>query len=102
MSSFREIVYEDKDICVNCDYLFNKDKIVLHLDIEDGKWSHSKYKELKGIFEILKERFRKEGYSEIYGVPTKDDDRAKKLILMFGFEEICKSNGLIIMRIKIN
>ena len=99
MSSIREILYEDNDVCVECDYLDNRSSIVLHLKEIKSPWSPSLFKRFNQILNELIEDFKKKGYVEIYAIPTKGDDRAKKLISLFGFDVLyVAKNDLTVMK----
>jgi len=97
----RELLYEDENVYVTCDYISNRTKVALHLDIKKGKWSPSMFKKSKNVFKGLLEYFKINGYKEVYATPLENDIKAKKLISMFGFKEIYQAEGLIVMKIEI-
>jgi hypothetical protein len=102
MPSVRVTLYEDKDVLVECDYLFNRSKIAMHVTFEGEVWSHCFLKKLLDIYKGILDNFKKEGYTEIYGAPVKGNIKAKKLAKMFGFENYFENNDLYLMRMEIN
>lgn len=99
MPPVREKLYEDADICVLCDYLLNKTAVSLHLSFNPGAWSPAKFKRYKGIFakQILP-FLRDKSYKEVYATPFENDVKAQKLIAMFGFKELNRKLGLVVMK----
>ena len=92
MSSVRVTLYEDKDVLVECDYLFNRSKVAMHVTFEGEVWSHCFLKKLLDIYKDILANFKKEGYTEIYGAPVKGNIKAKKLAKMFGFKDFFENN----------
>jgi hypothetical protein len=83
----RETLYQDSDAELLVDYLFNRTKIALHLNLNDGSWTPSKFKRYKQIFQGLLANFRDKRYTEVYATPFENDVKAQKLIALFGFKE---------------
>ena len=102
MLPIRVTLYEDKDVLVECDYLFNKSKIAMHITFDENIWSHSFFKRMMYIYVGILDNFKKEGYTEIYGAPLKGNLKAKKLAKMFGFKNYFENNDLYLMRMEIN
>lgn len=102
MSSIRVTLYEDKDVLVECDYLFNRTKVAMHISFSEDVWSHSFFKKMLYIYEGIIQNFKNEGYIEIYGAPIKGNLKAKKLAKMFGFKDFFENNELYLMKMKIN
>ena len=99
MPPVREKLYEDADICVGCDYLLNGTKAALHLNFNKGAWTPSKFKRYKGIFaEQILPFLRDKSYKEVYATPFENDVKAQKLIAMFGFKELSRKQGLVVMK----
>ena len=94
----REMVYQDADVEVLCDYLFNRTKIALHLNMNDGSWTLAKFKRYKQIFQRLLANFRDKRYTEVYATPFENDIKAQKLIALFGFKEFDRQQGLVLMK----
>ena len=94
----REMVYQDADGEVLCDYLFNRTKIALHLNLNDGSWTPAKFKRYKQIFQRLLANFRDKRYTEVYATPFENDIKAQKLIALFGFKEFDRKQGLVLMK----
>jgi hypothetical protein len=94
----REMVYQDADVEVLCDYLFNRTKIALHLNMNDGSWTLAKFKRYKQIFQGLLANFRDKRYTEVYATPFENDIKAQKLIALFGFKEFDRKQGLVLMK----
>jgi len=101
-SPIREIVYQDEEVLVECDYLFNKTKIAIHISFNEDVWSHSFFKRMMNIYDSILYNFKNEGYTEIYGAPLKGNLKAKKLAQMFGFKDFFENNELYLMRMNIN
>ena len=106
MSSIRVTLYEDDEVLVECDYLFNKTKIAIHISFNEDVWSHSFFKRMMYIYVGILDNFKKEGYTEIYGAPIKaplkGNLKAKKLAQMFGFKDFFENNELYLMKMNIN
>jgi hypothetical protein len=99
MPPVREKIYEDADICVGCDYLLNRTKAALHLHFNNGAWTINKFKRYKRIFaEQILPFLRDKNYKEVYATPFENDVKAQKLVAMFGFKEINRKHGLVVMK----
>lgn len=98
----RELIYQDDDILVECDYIVNRTKVSIHLTINSDVWSHSFMKRMLKIYEGIVDNFKKEGFTEIYGAPVKGNIKAKKLAKLFGFKDIYENDELYLMIMKIN
>lgn len=94
----RETLYQDADVEVLGDYLFNRTKIALHLNLSEGSWTPSKFKRYKQIFQGLLANFRDKRYTEVYATPFENDVKAQKLIALFGFKEFDRQQGLVLMK----
>jgi hypothetical protein len=94
-------VYEDENGYVLVDYLFNIQKVALHLHFNDGAWSVEKYKRYRTIFEKILDGLREKCYTEVYALPFENNIKAQKLIAMFGFSEYDRKRGLILMKRKV-
>lgn len=97
----REKVYEDENCYVLVDYLFNIQKVALHLHLKDGAWSVEKYKRYRTIFEKILDGLREKCYTEVYALPFENNAKAQKLIAMFGFSEYDRKQGLVLMKRKV-
>jgi hypothetical protein len=102
MSTIRVTLYEDEEVLVECDYLFNRTKVAMHISFNEDVWSHSFFKRMVNIYEGILQNFKNEGYNEIYGAPPKGNIKAKKLAQMFGFKDWFENNELYLMRMEIN
>ena len=40
----RETLYQDEDVHFLCDYIFDRTKVAMHLNITPGAWSAGKFK----------------------------------------------------------
>lgn len=99
MPPVREKIYEDADARVLCDYILNRTKVTLHLNFNEGAWTPSKFKRYKGIFaEQILPFLRDKSYKEVYATPFENDVKAQKLIAMFGFKELTRKLGLVVMK----
>jgi hypothetical protein len=98
MTATRETLYKDGDVEVLGDYLFNRTKIALHMNLTHGSWTPSKFKRYKQIFQGLLANFRDKRYTEVYATPFENDVKAQKLIAMFGFSEFDRKQGLVLMK----
>ena len=94
----RETLYQDADVEVLGDYLFNRTKIALHMNLSEGSWTPSKFKRYKQIFQGLLANFRDTRYTEVYATPFENDIKAQKLIALFGFKEFDRQQGLVLMK----
>ena len=95
----RRTLYRDAEVTFLCDYLFNGEKVALHLNIEKGAWSPSKFKRYYSIFtNIIAPNLRSEGYNEVYATPLENDKKAQKLIKMFGLYKYGQNMGLVLMK----
>ena len=94
----RETLYQDSDAELLVDYLFNRTKIALHLNLNDGSWTPSKFKRYKQIFQGLLANFRDKRYTEVYATPFENDVKAQKIIALFGFKEFDRKQGLVLMK----
>ena len=99
MPPAREKIYEDADGRVSCDHLFDRTTAALHLHLNPGAWSPSKFKRYKGIFlnQILP-LLRDKSYKEVYATPFENDVKAQRLIAMFGFKEFARKQGHVLMK----
>jgi len=99
MPPVREKIYEDADGRVSCDHIFNRTTAALHLHLNPGAWSLSKFRRYKGIFvkQILP-FLRDKSYKEVYATPFENDVKAQKLIAMFGFQEFARKQGHVLMK----
>ena len=99
MPPVRETLYENAEVRVSCDHLFDRTTAALHLHFNSGAWSPSKFKRYKGIFagQILP-FLRDKCYKEVYATPFENDVKAQKLIAMFGFEEFARRRGFVLMK----
>ena len=95
----REKIYEDADGRVSCDHIFDRTTAALHLHLNPGAWSPSKFRRYKGIFvkQILP-FLRDKSYKEVYATPFENDVKAQKLIAMFGFQEFARKQGHVLMK----
>lgn len=94
----RETLYQDADVEVLGDYLFNRTKIALHMNLNEGSWTPSKFKRYKQIFQGLLANFRDKRYTEVYATPFENDVKAQKLIALFGFKEFDRQQGFVLMK----
>jgi hypothetical protein len=99
MEPTRETLYQDEDVHFLCDYLWDIQKVSLHLNITPGAWSVSKFKKYYSIFinkivPFLKAR----NYNEVYATPLENDIKAQKLIKMFGLYQYGQNMGLVLMK----
>jgi deoxyadenosine/deoxycytidine kinase len=94
----REMLYQDSDVEVLGDYLFNRTKIALHMNLSEGSWTPSKFKRYKQIFQGLLANFRDKRYTEVYATPFENDVKAQKLIALFGFKEFDRQQGFVLMK----
>ena len=101
MPPVREKIYEDADGEVLCDYLFDRTKISLHLNFNEGAWTLSKFKRYKCIFSGLLSDFKDKSYTEVYATPFESDVKAQKLIAMFGFKEFDRRRGFVLMKCEV-
>jgi len=98
MPPVREKLYEDNNGEVLCDYLFDRTKVSLHLNFNEGAWTPSKVRRYKHIFEGLVSDFKDKSYTEVYALPFENDVKAQKLIAMFGFKEFDRRRGFVLMK----
>lgn len=99
MEAVRETLYQDADVCFLCDYLREIGKVALHLNITPGAWSPSKFKKYRSIFvNVVAPGLKAEGYNEVYATPFENDEKARKLIAMFGLHEYGQNMGLVLMK----
>lgn len=99
MPPVREKLYEDADARVCCDHILNRTTATLHLHLNAGAWTPSKFKRYKGIFaEQILPFLRDKSYKEVYATPFENDVKAQKLIAMFGFKELSRKLGLVVMK----
>jgi hypothetical protein len=101
MEPIRVTLYEDEEVLVECDYLFNRTKIAMHVSFNEEAWSFSFFKRMLNIYNSILQNFKDEGYSEIYGAPVKGNLKAKKLAKMFGFKDFFENDELYLMRMEI-
>jgi len=97
-SPTRETIYQDADVELLGDYLFNRTKIALHMKLSEGAWTPTKFKRYKQIFQRLLANFRDKRYTEVYATPFENDVKAQKLIALFGFKEFDRKQGLVLMK----
>jgi hypothetical protein len=101
MTSIRVTLYEDEELLVECDYLFNRTKVAMHVSFNEETWSYSFFKRMLNIYDSILQNFKDEGYTEIYGAPVKGNLKAKKLAKMFGFKDFFENDELYLMRMEI-
>ena len=102
MLPIRVTLYEDEEVLVECDYLFNKTKVAMHITFNEDVWSHSFFKRMVYIYDDILNNFKTEGYREIYGAPPMGNLKAKKLAKMFGFKDFFENDELYLMKMEIN
>lgn len=98
MSPLREIVYEDEDVVVFCDYLLQRTKAALHLTFKRAAWTHNKFKKYCVLFDGLLLSLKEKNYAQVYATPFENDIKAQKLIAMFGFKEFDRQHGFVLMK----
>jgi len=101
MTSIRVTLYEDEELLVECDYLFNRTKIAMHVSFNEEVWSYSFFKKMLNIYNSILQNFKDGGYTEIYGAPVKGNLKAKKLAKMFGFKDFFENDELYLMKMEI-
>jgi hypothetical protein len=95
----RRTLYRDAEVTFLCDYMLDIGKVALHLNIEKGAWSPSKFKRYYSIFtNIIAPNLKSEGYNEVYATPLEHDKKAQKLIKMFGLYQYGQNMGLVLMK----
>jgi len=95
----RRTLYRDAEVAFLCDYLFNGERVALHLNIEKGAWSPSRFKRYHSIFtNVVAPGLKAEGYNEVYATPLERDKKAQKLIKMFGLHQYGQNMGLVLMK----
>ena len=94
----REKVYEDENGYVLADYLFNIQKVALHLHFNEGAWSANKYRRYLLIFDSILDNLKHKGYTEVCTVAFEDNVKAQKLIAMFGFKKTGTKRGFVLMK----
>ena len=63
----RRTLYQDAEVTFLCDYIFELERVALHLNIEKGAWSPSKFKRYRSIFtNVIAPNLKAEGYNEVY------------------------------------
>jgi hypothetical protein len=101
MEPIRVTLYEDEEVLVECDYLFNRTKVAMHISFNEDVWSYSFFKRMLNIYDSILQNFKDEGYTEIYGAPVMGYLKAKKLAIMFGFKDFFENDELYLMRMEI-
>lgn len=95
----RRTLYQDAEVTFLCDYIFELERVALHLNIEKGAWSPSKFKRYRSIFtNVIAPNLKAEGYNEVYATPLEHDKKAQKLIKMFGLYKYGQNMGLVLMK----
>jgi len=99
MEPTRESLYQDEDVQFLCDYLWDIQKVALHLNITPGAWSVAKFKKYNSIFvnkiiPFLKTR----NNNEVYETPFENDIKAQKFIKMFALYQSGKNMGLVLRK----
>ena len=95
----RETLYQDEDVHFLCDYVVNKTKVAMHLNIAQGAWSPSKFKRYRTIFfQQVVPYLKDKKYGEVYATPFENDIKAQKLIKMFGLTEFDRKSGYVLMK----
>ncbi len=95
----RRTLYQDAEVTFLCDYMLDIGKVALHLNIETGAWSPSKFKRYRSIFtNVIAPNLKAEGYNEVYATPFENDIKAQKLIKMFGLYQYGQNMGLVLMK----
>lgn len=99
MTPVRETLYRDDDVHFLCDYISNRTKVAMHLNITPGAWSPSRFKRYRAIFFTLVVPYLKDKqYGEVYATPFENDVKAQKLITMFGLKEFDRTSGHVLMK----
>lgn len=99
MTPVRETLYQDNEVHFLCDYIINKTKVAMHLNITPGAWSPSRFKRYKAIFfEQVVPYLKDKQYGEVYATPFENDVKAQKLIVMFGLKEFDRKSGCVLMK----
>ena len=50
MTSIRVTLYKDEELLVECDYLFNRTKVAMHVSFNEKVWSYSFFKRMLNIY----------------------------------------------------
>ena len=99
MDDIRETLYQDEDVHFLCDYIFDRTKVAMHLNITPGAWSAGKFKKYNSIFvDKIVPFLKARNYNEVYATPFENDIKAQKLIKMFGLYQYEQSMGLVLMK----
>lgn len=99
MTPIRETLYRDDDVHFLCDYISNRTKVAMHLNITSGAWSPARFKRYRAIFFTLVVPYLKDKqYGEVYATPFENDVKAQKLIMMFGLKEFDRKSGHVLMK----
>ena len=99
MKTVRETLYQDSDVHFLCDYIFDRTKVAMHLNITPGAWSAGKFKKYNSIFvDKIVPFLKSRNYNEVYATPFENDIKAQKLIKMFGLYQYGQSMGLVLMK----
>ena len=86
MSTIRVTLYEDEEVLVECDYLFNKTKVAMHISFNEDVWSHSFFKRMVYIYVDILNNFKLDHNDPNY--PTIDH----KISVYYGFKNSIDPN----------
>lgn len=71
---------------------------LIHLTL--NKWSKEKYKKYKTLWQVFLNQFRELGYKRVLVAIPDNDPKLEKFEKMFGFTEIKREKGVLIMERK--
>jgi hypothetical protein len=78
--------------------MFNIQKVALHLHLNEGAWSHNKFKKYKLIFKEILDFLRNKGYTEVFAIIPVENIKAQKFDALVGFKEFDRKQGYVLMK----
>jgi hypothetical protein len=95
MNHTRSVIVDDERGRLVVDFFGGE--VVLHL--KNIRFTKEAFAAYKALFLRVLEGMRALGYSRVWGTPFSDNPWAVSLVRSFGFKEIRRKNGIVLMRL---
>lgn len=99
--SVRVKLYENEEGYLQVSYLHKYNMASLHLTFDRSAWTHRKFRKYLVIWDSILADLRGKCYTEVWAFPFEGDEKAQKLIALFGFKEVGRKRGHVLMNRKV-
>lgn len=91
----RVVLIENANGRLSCDISERLGAIFFHVKL--WKWGAHKYREYQRVFSTLLAALREQGHRAVYATPRETDEAAQRLVRAFGFHEVRRRGGYVLM-----